>query len=652
MNGTGRWLWTSKLSTYSGNTNVLAGTFRLFAGGAVPFGAGKGNMNIDTAGTLVMDQSTNINALNNGPTGGGTANGAGTFTIGNADASGSFGGAITGTLNLTKTGGGLETLTGAANTYTGGTTINGGAIQFAAAGSIGGTGANVLVNSGGGVAYTPGITTTAFLGRISTASTGALALTTADAATALNFTTTPLSPFAAMAVGAVGNVTYTGTYTPAGGIYRLGGGGGTLTYSPAIAGASSVITGNIGATGTLILGNAANSYTGTTTLKGGVVLQVGSIANGSAASPIGASTSAAANLVFDGGTLRYSGAGGSTDRLFTLTPNGGTIEDATNDFGFSATGSVAFTGAGSRTLILTGGNALNHNGLGVQLADPSGGSLSLTKNGAGRWFLNGGSNTYSGDTTINAGSIYTGVANALPFGSGKGNLNVVAGTFQLFGHDQNTNGLNGAGFVDNNTGTNTLTVGNGNAGGSFSGIISGGINLAKTGTATQTLLGANTYTGTTTLSAGTLVAANNTGSATGTGAVTLNGGILASAATGGTISGNVLAGSGTHTIAPGGIATIGTFTLGGLTTSANTTLNFDLNGFSGGDLLTLNSALTVGAGSHITFNANPSVNGNFRLIGGAFGSPALGNFSLPAATGACVQPEHHRRSRLHRSGRF
>ena len=172
------------------------------------------------------------------------------------------------------------------NSYTGSTTINGGVVQFAATTSIGGSGTSVLVNSGGAVSFVAGINNTAFLARINTTSTGALALTTADAATNLDFTTGSLAALSNMAIGAVGNVNYSGTYTPAGNLYRLGGGGGTLNYLPVIGGSASVIIGNAGTSGSVVL-NAANGYSGTTTIKGGV-LSVASLANGGMNSPIGA----------------------------------------------------------------------------------------------------------------------------------------------------------------------------------------------------------------------------------------------------------------------------------------------------------------------------------------------------------------------------
>ena len=57
-------------------------------------------------------------------------------------------------------------------------------------------------------------------------------------------------------------------------------------------------------------------YTGVTTVSGTAVLKVSSLANGGSASNIGASSNAATNLIFNGGTFTYT-SGLATDSPFT-----------------------------------------------------------------------------------------------------------------------------------------------------------------------------------------------------------------------------------------------------------------------------------------------------------------------------------------------
>ena len=104
-----------------------------------------------------------------------------------------------------------------------------------------------------------------------------------------------------------------------------------------------------------------------------------------------------------------------------------------------------------------------------------------------------------------------GAAQQIPTGANAGNVNINGfGALNLGGFSQQVNGLIGASgaVVDGISGTPTLTVGNNNATGAydtFGGVIkntAGTLNLAKVGLGTLTLQGANTYTGTTTVSAG------------------------------------------------------------------------------------------------------------------------------------------------------
>ncbi|MEY4242772.1 MAG: hypothetical protein RLZZ245_357 [Verrucomicrobiota bacterium] len=144
--------------------------------------------------------------------------------------------------------------------------------------------------------------------------------------------------------------------------------------------------------------------------------------------------------------------------------------------------------------------------------------------------IGGTNNDYAGATRIYTDStanstLRLGGNNALPYGTGKGNLVLSTSasgtaTLDLAGYDQTINGLTNAGsgsgrkIVDNFTegSVSNLTIGANNTTASFSGVIqntSGTINLVKTGTGNQTLSGTNSYTGNTTISAGTLTLADN-----------------------------------------------------------------------------------------------------------------------------------------------
>lgn len=88
---------------------------------------------------------------------------------------------------------------------------------------------------------------------------------------------------------------------------------------------------------------------------------------------------------------------------------------------------------------------------------------------------------------------------------------------------------------------NPLIIGSNDLSTTFSGTIFDNGLLEKVGKGTLTLSGANTYTGTTTVSEGTLLATNLTGSATGTGPVAVNAGTLGG---NGIITGTVTIGTG------------------------------------------------------------------------------------------------------------
>jgi len=239
----------------------------------------------------------------------------------------------------------------------------------------------------------------------------------------------------------------------------------TFVGSGKISGFGNLIKTN---SGTLTM-QATNDYAGVTVLGGGV-LSVSWLTNSGLASPIGAADSNSDNVLFTGGTLRFTGGNGSTDHGMTLS-NG--IVDVTS----SAT-TLTFNG------VITG-------------------SGTLTKMGQGRLALSG-INTYSGSTLVNDGSLQLSTTTGTgSFGTGPVTLNGLTNAVTLrFGSDGQTmaNTLNVIGtnnftsdpgnqIVSDMTGDGTLTVNGGTTftfGGnmsSFSGTVKAGaiINLRFNG---------------------------------------------------------------------------------------------------------------------------------------------------------------------------
>ncbi len=218
------------------------------------------------------------------------------------------------------------------------------------------------------------------------------------------------------------------------------------------------------------------------------------------------------------GILQVGGTNGIAQGLGTAAVNlgGGTVQV----IGSNLTTSV------NATLVANTQSTIDTNSLGATFSGILSGSGSLAKAGAGTLVLSG-ANNYSGGTTINGGTIQAGSTTAL--GAASGNLNVTNGAFDLHGFDVALNGLTGStNAMIGNTGggASHLTVGSANGSGTFAGVIADDapLGLTKTGTGTEILNGANTYTGGTEIDQGTLTAGN--ASALGMGNVSLNGGVL------------------------------------------------------------------------------------------------------------------------------
>ncbi len=186
---------------------------------------------------------------------------------------------------------------------------------------------------------------------------------------------------------------------------------------------------------------------------------------------------------------------------------------------------------------------------------------SLTKTGAGTQTLSGDNSNFSSAVNVSEGTLIAGSANAL----GTGAVSVAENATLALGAGSVSSGtLSGAGTISLASGTSasTLTV-NQTADTEFTGTIGGAVSLVKVGAKSLTLSGTNSYTGGTTISAGTLVAGS--ANALGTGAVSVaKNATLALGA--GSVSSGTLTGAGTISLASGTSAS--TLTVNQTATSA------------------------------------------------------------------------------------
>ncbi|MFA6288903.1 MAG: autotransporter-associated beta strand repeat-containing protein [Opitutaceae bacterium] len=298
-----------------------------------------------------------------------TVGGTGALTVGGAISDGVNSYSLTmGTPGSKNTG--TLILANTSNSYDGGTFINSGFLQIAAAGSLGGSGANVTVNSGGALnaAYALDQAT---LGRLTTGSTGVIGLA-ANSSNNLDFSA---ATGANLAVTLGGTGTYSGTLTPQGTTYRLGGAGGTLVMSNALADISgsptNLVVGAGGSAGTVTLG-AAGTYSGGTTVMGvpgstASVLQT-NVLTGVSSTPFGPSNSA---ITLNNGTLGF----GSAATLASGNVMNVTGYDVTFD-----TGTIKLQ-VGSGSSVTYTANSLNQSSLGgvLYIAPTSAASLGTTE---------------------------------------------------------------------------------------------------------------------------------------------------------------------------------------------------------------------------------------------------------------------------------
>jgi fibronectin-binding autotransporter adhesin len=348
----------------------------------------------------------------------------------------------------------------------------------------------------------------------------------------------------------IGSLAGSGTVLGSSRLETLGVGSNNLstTFSGRIIdNGASVSLAKVG-TGTLTLAGA-NTYSGATTISGGTLALSG---NGTIAS------SSQVNLSNSGTTFDISG---TTAGASITTLNG-------------VSGSMVALGA--QTLTITDGS--------TTYAGEIQGSGGLTLAGGTQTLA--GANSYTGATVVNAGALQAGAANtfaplsAFTIGSGA--------TLGLNGFDQTIGSLSGAGGVT--LGSATLTTGNDNTNTTFSGLISGSGGLAKVGSGTFALTGANSYAGGTIVSAGTLVV---DGSIANSMASVLSGATLG----GKGMIGGLVANSGS-TIAPGLATPFSTLSVAGNASfAAGSTYLVNVSANGQNDKLAVGGAATLSGGT-------------------------------------------------------
>jgi autotransporter-associated beta strand protein len=418
--------------------------------------------------------------------------------------------------------------------------------------------------------------------------------------------------------------------------------GAIITISGLISGNGSV-SHAMNNNGRIIQSNPSNSYTGSTTTAASSItltLEASKLANGGQNSSIGASSSAAGNLVLGSNTspgtsiLDYVGTGDSTDRLFTIKSNSGggagIYNNGSGALNFTNTGSIAFGTANMAATFFLGGSSAHYNTFAPILNNNGSGVVSLTKSGAGTWVLTG-ANTYTGNTTISVGTLVFQNTSAKSSGS---NVTVAAGANLGLGvGNASIDYSNHAANIFNNNGNGTFTLNatsgialdttNGNF--TLSTALTANRALTKLGANTLTLNATNTYASATTINGGTLSIA----------AIT-NGGVAGALGNSTNAAGNLVLGGGTLEYTGSGNSTDRNFTLTAGRNSTISVTNAAATLTISGAAASTNGSLTKSGAGTLTLTGNNLHSGNTTVAAGTLllsGAGTLGTSTISISGG-------------------
>ena len=639
----------SSANNYTGGTTVSGGALQV--GNTLAFSTGTvtvGNATLQLGGYTI----SNAVVTSAGATSATIANSTGNAVLGgtltlNADvtlnaASGAtltLSNTISGSGSVTKTGAGTVVLNGT-NTYTGDTNISAGTLQLGSnsaivAGNI--NLGNATLDLAGHTAYAVVVVNNS--NATITNSTGNATLPyyldlyadvtlNAAAGVTLTINSSVDENYHTITKTGDGTVILSGNHYLDGGVVvnagtlQVGDGGTTTRLDCGIANNAAVVF-NTSAAGQIYIGAISGAGSVTKTGSGTLVLNAASSGYSGAMAVMAGTLQAGNNSAFGTGSVTVGNAtldlGGYSVSTAVLTSSGSTSATIANSTG---------NGTLSGTLALNADATLNAaSGATLTLTSTiSGTGYGISKAGAGTVILNG-TNTYTAGTTVSAGTLRAGNDNA---------LGTAGGTLDLYGHSVSVVSLTGAGTITTTNGASTLTVNNASDC-TFSGSITDSTTLTKTGSATFVLAGNQTYTGTTTVSAGTLQIGDGSTATSVVSNITDNAAVVFSTSSAGqTYSGTI---SGNGTLAKTGSGTLvltGSQTYSGTTTVSGGMLQLG-DGTTNGSLASAsivdNAALVFNVASGTSQTYSGAISGTGSLTKSGSGMLILtGTSGLSGAT--------------------